>query len=141
MECPLTTISLPFQTQCLLCFVSSLFSWMDNGACSLLRCDLNLRHPAHLLHWVPHQHTSGIISNHNMQNVNTGKFQNVRNVVSFIHLPCINYYSLAVWQVSEIFYVHNKTQNLLVEKPYLSVCLYSFVYPHHSCQSTAHTSL
>jgi hypothetical protein len=33
--------------------------------------------------------TSGIISPHKMRNVNTGKFQNIRNVVSFIHLPCI----------------------------------------------------
>ena len=71
-------LSLPFQTQC---FVSSLFSWLDNGACSLLRCDLSLRHPAHLLYYVPHQHTPGIISNHKMQHINTCKLQNVRNLV------------------------------------------------------------
>jgi len=79
-------LSLPFQTQC---FVSSLFSWLDNGACSLLRCDLSLRHPAHLLYYVPHQHTPGIISNHKMQHINTCKLQNVRNLVWFTHLSCI----------------------------------------------------
>jgi hypothetical protein len=78
---------LPFWTQC--SFASSLFTWLHNGACTFLGCDLSLRHPAHLLDYVPHQHTSGIISNHNMQHVITGTFQNICYVVSLIHLPCI----------------------------------------------------
>jgi hypothetical protein len=49
-ELPLTTISFHFWTECFLCYVSSLFSWLDNGACSLLCGDLSLRHPAHLLY-------------------------------------------------------------------------------------------
>jgi len=68
---------------------------------------------------------------------------NSRTFVMWSHLSTYPVYLLQSPSMAnlEIFYVHNKTQTQLVEKAYLPVCLYSFVYPQHGCQATAHASL
>jgi len=116
-------------------------SWLVNGAWSFLCCDLSMRHPAHLLYYVPHQHTSGIISNHKMQHVNTGEFQHVRYVVRFFHLLCIPVTVSQYGQFKRFNMPIIKTKLCWWKKAYLPVCLYLFVFPHHGCQATAHTSL
>jgi hypothetical protein len=90
-------------------------------AYSLLRSQFEAPCPSPVLG--PSPHMPGIISNHNLQHVSITKFQNVRNVVSFIHFPCIPITASHYGLFQEIFYVHNKTQTLLVEK---HIC--QFVY-------------